>query len=59
MKAISCSVPQAIEATGLGRSTLFEKIKSGELESVKVGKRRLILVPSLERLIVGSGQDVQ
>ncbi len=27
---------------GLGRSTIFEKISSGELRSVKVGRRRLV-----------------
>jgi excisionase family DNA binding protein len=35
-------VDEAMEAIGLGRTTVFELMASGELESVKVGRRRLI-----------------
>jgi excisionase family DNA binding protein len=39
---LAYSIDEAIEAIGLGRTTVFELMASGELESVKVGRRRLI-----------------
>ena len=36
------SVPEAMACTGLGRSNFFGKLASGEIRSVKIGKRRLI-----------------
>lgn len=35
-------VKQASELTSLGRSTLYILMRSGELASIKVGKKRLI-----------------
>jgi excisionase family DNA binding protein len=40
---ISYSVEDAAEETGIGRSFLYLAIKSGELVTLKLGKRRLIL----------------
>jgi excisionase family DNA binding protein len=36
---------------GLGRTTIFRLIKDGQLESIKVGRRRLIPAGAGERLI--------
>jgi len=47
----ACSIDDAAEASGLSRSMLYNKMKSGELEWTKVGARRLIKVPSLLRLL--------
>jgi len=47
----TCSVDDAVEASGLGRSMIYNKMKSGEIEWTKVGARRLIKVPSLLRLL--------
>jgi excisionase family DNA binding protein len=44
---LTCSVDDASEATGLGRSTLYNMMRDGELEWVKVGARRLLKVRSL------------
>lgn len=47
-------IPSACDRLGVGRSMLFELIKNGELDSVKVGRRRLIpesaIVAYIERL---------
>ena len=35
-------IPSAVERLGVGRSTIYALMKSGELRSVHVGARRLI-----------------
>jgi excisionase family DNA binding protein len=40
---ISYRIDEAVKASGLGRSFLYEKMAEGLLRSVKVGGRRLIL----------------
>ncbi len=44
-------VPEAVEASGLSRSRLYELIRSGEIHSVKVGRARLIPLKSLEQYV--------
>lgn len=46
-------VDEASEASGVGRSKLYEEIKEGRLRSVKVGGRRLILHEDLVALLRG------
>ncbi|MGI8869471.1 MAG: helix-turn-helix domain-containing protein [Mycobacteriales bacterium] len=36
---------------GIGRTTYFELIASGELASVKIGRRRLVISDSIDRYI--------
>lgn len=36
-------IDEAVKASGLGRSFLYERMAAGELKSIKVGGRRLIL----------------
>ena len=36
-------VEEAVEATGIGRSYIYLALKHGELASLKLGKRRLIM----------------
>lgn len=48
---ISCTIPEACAATGIGRSKLYEEITAGRVAIRKVGKRTLVLVHSLERFI--------
>ena len=45
------SISQAALACGLSRSTLFLLISQGDLPSVKVGHRRLILTQDLEEFL--------
>lgn len=40
---IAYRIDEAVKATGLGRTFLYERMASGELKSIKVGARRLIL----------------
>lgn len=42
-RRISYSIEAAAEETGIGRSYIYMAIKAGELASLKLGKRRLIM----------------
>ncbi len=46
-------VEEAVEVTSLGRSMLYELMASGAIESVKIGKRRLIPRDALEAFLAG------
>jgi excisionase family DNA binding protein len=47
IEPLSVDIPGACQLTGLGRSKLYELLGKGQISSVKVGKRRLILVADL------------
>lgn len=49
----TCSISDACDASGLGRSKLYEEIAAGRLETTTVGKRRLVYVRSLLGLLAG------
>jgi excisionase family DNA binding protein len=50
-EAISVRVPQAVQLTGMSRSRIYELMKDGEIEFVKVGNSTLIPTESLRRFI--------
>ena len=52
---LTCTVPEALRATGLGRTKLYELIGQESLRTFKVGRRRLIVVQSLLSLIPNHG----
>lgn len=47
----TCSVAEAVEASGLGRSTIYDLMRDGQIEWTKVRTRRLVRVPSLLKLL--------
>lgn len=53
LEPISVRIPEAVRLTGLSRSRLYELMKNGDIEFVKVGSSTLILVESLRRFIAG------
>ena len=44
---LAVSPAEAARLAGVGRTTIYEAIGSGTLRSLKIGKRRLILIVSL------------
>jgi len=48
---ISVKVREAVRITGISRSRLYELMRSGEVEYVKVGSATLILVESLRSFV--------
>jgi excisionase family DNA binding protein len=51
VQRLACTIAEACEATGLGRTKLYELMGEGHLETTTVGRRRLVLVRSLRRLL--------
>jgi hypothetical protein len=44
---LTCSVTEAIQVTGLGRTTINEEMRAGRIGSTRVAGRRLVFVASL------------
>ena len=51
IEKLSVTINEASEMLGLGRSTIYRLINSGDLKPRKVGKRTLFLVSELEEFI--------
>ncbi|HEX3943752.1 MAG TPA: helix-turn-helix domain-containing protein [Rhizomicrobium sp.] len=45
------SVEQAAKRLGVGRNQAYEAVKSGELPSLKIGRRILVPKAALEKLL--------
>lgn len=45
---LTCTIAEACAATGLGRTKLYELIGAGDIATTTVGRRRLVLVRSLQ-----------
>ena len=47
----TCTIAEACSAVGFGKTKLYELIDGGAVESMRIGRRRLIRVPSLLRFL--------
>ena len=47
------SAEEAAELLGIGRTFLFQLLATGEIDSVKIGRRRKITRDALDRYIAG------
>jgi excisionase family DNA binding protein len=61
MEKVGLSIAETCERLGVGRTTVYELLKAGELDSVKIGRRRLVPASSpavyLERLAARQRQQ--
>lgn len=48
MDKIGYSVDEAVQASGIGRTSLYELLQAGEIDSIKVGRRRIIPADALQ-----------
>lgn len=47
METINLTIPDVVAASKIGRTTVFALIKSGELHSIKIGRRRYVPASAL------------
>ncbi|PZU05756.1 MAG: excisionase [Sphingobium sp.] len=51
MEPLTVRIKTAVKLTGIGRSTLYELIQSGEIETVKIGRSTFIPYRCIKRLV--------
>lgn len=49
---LAVSPNEAVPISGVGRTTIYAAISSGDLKSIKIGKRRLIMVDWLREWLL-------
>jgi excisionase family DNA binding protein len=54
---LAVSAADAARLTGVGRTKLYEAIGSGALRSLKIGKRRLIMIEALRDWLAAAEQE--
>ena len=47
----TCTIAEACDAVGLGRTKLYELIGRGHIDTITIGRRRLVHIPSLLKLL--------
>jgi excisionase family DNA binding protein len=55
-KPITLTIPAAVLASGMSRTTLYEALKRGDLTARKAGRRTLILFSELEAYLASLPQ---
>lgn len=50
-----CSVNDAAESLGIGKTKAYQLISDGSLETVSIGTRRLVKVASIHKLVESFG----
>jgi hypothetical protein len=48
---VTTPIPRFKEVSGLGMTKIYELLNNGQLQSITIGKRRLIVMESWHRLI--------
>ena len=53
VQPITVSISDTAKALGLGRTSIYALIREGRLATVKLGRRNLVKVESIRRLLEG------
>ena len=48
------TIPEAAKALGIGRNAGYEAARRGEIPTIKIGKRVLVPLAALERMLQGA-----
>ena len=54
-ESLTITVEEAAQRLGIGRNTAYEAVQRGEIPSLRIGRRLLVPVAALERLLAGEG----
>lgn len=54
-KRLTMTIPEAAEKLGIGRNQGYEAAKSGQIPTIKIGKRLLVPVAALENKLAKAG----
>lgn len=57
LSPLAYRIPDAVRVSGLGRTKLYELIKTGELKTVRVGGRRLVPANELKALLSAATRE--
>jgi len=57
-EALTVSVGEALRLVGIGRTRFYELVASGQVTTVKLGRRRLVHMASLKLLVSGLPEPV-
>jgi excisionase family DNA binding protein len=49
------SIPEAAKALGISRNNAYEAARRGEIPTIKIGKRLLVPLAALERMLERAG----
>ncbi len=58
MERKTLSVPEAAKALGIGRSAAYEAARNRQLPTIQIGRRLLVPVVALERLLEHAGAPI-
>jgi excisionase family DNA binding protein len=53
-RRLTITVPEAAEQLGISKNAGYTAVKSGEIPTIKIGKRILVPLAALERMLQGS-----
>lgn len=54
---LTLTVEEAAKMLGIGRNLCYERVKTGDLPSIKIGRRILIPRRALEKFLEQAGKD--
>lgn len=57
MEELTYSINRTAKALGIGRSTVYKLIKTGQIDALKIGTRTLITTASITRLTSANPQS--
>jgi excisionase family DNA binding protein len=51
MDVLSAPINEAAKSIGVGRSTIYKLIAEGQLQTIKIGRRRLVKTESIRAFV--------
>ena len=57
MESATLSVEETAKVLGIGRNSAYEGVRTGEIPSIRIGKRILVPRLALEQILKGAGSQ--